>query len=88
MAASLADEPPRRVAGDPAVVFQAMPLAVLRAEDPLATLVVLYGEVADGKPELTDGYPPGAASGDELKVADLGGGERFDCAGGGHGARS
>ena len=88
MAASLANEPSRRVAGDPAVVFQAMPLAVLGTEDPLAPLVVLHGEVADSKAELADGHPAGPTRGDELEVTDLCGGERFDGAGRSHGARS
>ncbi len=79
VAAGRADEAARRIRLQPALIFAAVPDAVLRSENPAAPLAVEDGKVPDRHPERSGQDAPGVPLFDERSIADLGFGERIDC---------
>lgn len=72
MAALRADQPARRVGGDPAVALAPVPAAVFRAQYPLPAFSVDDSQLADGGPEAARVEVPAAALFDQVPVPGLG----------------
>src|SRR5450759_506179 len=79
VAAGRADEAPRRIRLEPALIFSTVPDAVFRSQHPAAPLAVEHGKVSDRQPVRAGWQPARAPLADEKLVAGLGLGERIDC---------
>ena len=79
MAARRADKAARWISLQPALIFAAVPDAVLRSENPAAPLAVEDGQVPDRHPERSGKQATGISLFDKRSVAHLGFGERIDC---------